>query len=1602
MSILHSEQTQTLINRLASSDTGYAAGSDSEMFLDFVRDYYHGIPYEDLSKRELFDLKGAASAHWQMARFRGKGETNIRIYSPEVERDGWRSDYMVLEIVATDRPFIVDSVSMVFSEMGLKVYSTIHPVMTVLRDEQREIQKAVSPTNADFLDGEFESFIHIEFDKPESSAEVAHIRSRLERTFDMIECAVTDWQPMRKRVHEAADNLKALEQQSDDSSMEDYSEFCEWLLLGNFTFLGYYELNFSNGQKVELDRSSVLGVLKNYDEIGEILPDPDFGTNEAEQVLSIIKANEQSPIHRPTYMDLINIPNYSDTGTLIGVRGILGLFGSTAYNGSASLIPLVRNKIKYVLQRSKFAETTHSIRELTNIIDNYPRDMLFQVSGDELFEDVAGILELLGRQRVKVLLRREQYNRFYSAIVYIPQELFNRNLRIKIEEILMESLRGNSSEFFATFSASILARITYSIYVDQASTPLRDLPTIQQLVEDASVTWNDSVQKATIQKYGQDLGRKFFKRYSDSFSASYQEYNSPWMAAADLIRFSELNQDNNLIVSFYRTLREVAEQKYHLKLYSYNKQISPSDALPYLENMGLRVLEERPYEIRLKTGESLWVHDFILVHSQGVEVDPDEQRGMFEEAFQRIWRNEAENDGFNILVLSANLSWRQVVLLRACSRYLRQIGTTFSETYIIQTLTSNVGFVRQLVDYFELSFDPELEASATQKQQLLDELNVTLDEVSSLDEDIILRSYLNVVTSMLRTNYYCIDDDGQNLPYLSFKIDAAKILKMPDPRPKYEIFVYSPRVEAVHLRGGSVARGGLRWSDRREDFRTEVLGLVKAQMVKNAVIVPVGSKGGFYVKQPPPDRNAFFQEGIACYKIFISGLLDLTDNIVGEKIVRPNRVKCYDDVDPYLVVAADKGTATFSDIANGLSEEYGFWLGDAFASGGSEGYDHKGMGITARGAWESVKRHFRELGVNTQTTDFTVLGIGDMSGDVFGNGMLLSRHIRLVAAFNHIEIFVDPNPDSATSFVERERLFNSPGLTWKDYNRDLISEGGGVFQRSAKAIEISAQMQKRFKITETKLTPNELLHAMLKAPVDLLWNGGIGTYVKATTESHADAANRSNDQVRVNGNQLGCKVVGEGGNLGMTQLGRVEYCLNGGRCYTDFIDNSAGVDCSDHEVNIKILLNHVVANGEMTTKQRNNLLRAMTDEVAELVLVDNYQQSQALSLLNVQSSNLLQEHIGFIRELELAGELNRKLEFLPDSEELLRRESLSIGLQLPELSVLLAYSKMTLYQELLESDVTDDPFLIEDLEDYFPVELAERFSDDIHQHRLKREIVATYLTNNLVNRGGPTFAYRMRQFTGASNVDIARAYCVTKAIFSMNKIWKDIEALDNQVPAQIQMKMLLYTEGLLQRATLWLLRHRATPLDVSKNVSNYESGMDTLMKVMSAVITDHHKRKLDQERKDFTKQNVPEALAQRVTELITLSTALDILDIVRSTDKDVTFVASVYYNVGARLDLLWIREKVSELPVENHWHSRAKSRLSDDIHSHQHKIASEVVRGATTGDPVAAVRDWMNGKSAGCKILANIISDMKTLPKIDFATLSVAISEVNSLGRPTD
>jgi glutamate dehydrogenase len=1015
--------------------------------------------------------------------------------------------------------------------------------------------------------------------------------------------------------------------------------------------------------------------------------------------------------------------------------------------------------------------------------------------------------------------------------------------------------------------------------------------------------------------------------------------------------------------------------------------------------MGVEVVDERPHEVKPAGSPPVWIYDFGLVHEAGGELQTGEVNGIFQDAFARAWRGTVENDGFNRLVLRARLTWREISVLRAYCKYLRQTGSTFSQDYMEDALVDNPHIARLLVELFETRLDPSRQDRAD-SERLEGEIEEALDAVVSLDEDRILRSFLAVTLATLRTNYYQSTPEGDPKPHLSFKLDPEKIPGLPLPLPRFEIFVYSPRTEGVHLRGGEVARGGIRWSDRREDFRTEILGLMKAQTVKNAVIVPVGAKGGFVVKRPPAEggREALQQEVVACYKTLIRGMLDITDNISGDEIVPPPDVTRYDDDDPYLVVAADKGTATFSDIANELSAEYGFWLGDAFASGGSVGYDHKEMGITARGAWESVSRHFRELGHDTQTEDFTVVGIGDMSGDVFGNGMLLSRHIKLVGAFNHMHIFLDPDPDPEKSFEERERLFRLPRSSWTDYDESLISEGGGIFPRTAKSIPLSPQVREMLDVEAESLTPTELMNAMLKAEVDLLWNGGIGTYVKAGTESNAEVGDRANDALRANGDELRCRVVGEGGNLGFTQRGRIEYALTGGRIYMDAIDNSAGVDCSDHEVNIKILLDAIVEDGDMTEKQRNELLAEMTDEVGDLVLRDNYQQTQAISQAFALAHPMVDVHARYIHALEHAGRLNRELEFLPDDEELGERRSDGKGLTTPELAILLSYSKITTYQDLLQSDAPEDPYLSRELERYFPTPLRERFREEIHEHRLHRQITATHVTNSLVNRCGPSFVFRIGEETGAAAPDIARAYTAAREIFSMRVLWDGIEALDNQVEARIQTQMMLDGRKLVERATRWLLRNRNTPLDIEATISHFSEGVAELAERIPGILLDGDREAVENAAQRLIDANVPPDLAKRAASLGPMFSALDIIDVANSTGQPLDTTAEVYFTLGDRLKLHWLRRHIEALPRDNRWRTLARSALRDDIFYQQAALAAEVLRNTPEERPAPErIETWVEANEGPVDRTLQVLADINASGTFDLSTLSVALREIRNL-----
>ncbi|HZY66106.1 MAG TPA: NAD-glutamate dehydrogenase, partial [Rubrobacteraceae bacterium] len=1032
-------------------------------------------------------------------------------------------------------------------------------------------------------------------------------------------------------------------------------------------------------------------------------------------------------------------------------------------------------------------------------------------------------------------------------------------------------------------------------------------------------------------------------------------------------------------------------------------KIPLSDVLPLLEEMGVRVVDEHPYKIEPSGSPEAWIHNFGLAHEAQGDLQTEEVKKTFQDAFDRMWHGVVENDGFNRLVLRAGLTWRKITILRAYAKYLRQTGTTFSQDYMEDALAGNAHITRLLAELFLVRFDPESQKKAEDEtDRLKEEIEAALDEVASLDEDRILRRFLNAILATLRTNYFQRDEDGEPKPYLSFKLDPSSIPELPLPRPMFEIFVYSPRTEGVHLRGSEVARGGIRWSDRKEDFRTEILGLMKAQTVKNAVIVPTGAKGGFVVKRPPQngDREAFTEEGIACYRILICGMLDLTDNLTDGETVPPPEVVRYDEDDPYLVVAADKGTAAFSDIANGIStDEYDFWLGDAFASGGSSGYDHKAMGITARGAWESVTRHFRALGKDVHSEDFTVVGIGDMSGDVFGNGMLLSRHIKLVAAFNHLHIFFDPDPDPEKSFEERQRLFNAERSAWTDYDEDCISEGGGIFSRTQKSISLTPEIQQLLGVEEESLTPNEVIHALLKAPVDLLWNGGIGTYVKASHESNADVGDKANDSLRVDGEELGCRVVGEGGNLGMTQEGRIEYALHGGRVYMDAIDNSAGVDCSDHEVNIKVLLDAVVKNGDMTGKQRNELLAEMTEEVGGLVLRNNYEQTQAIDNSLAQASSMADVHARYIRFLEDAGLLDRGLEFLPGEEALADRKSEGLGLVAPEIAILLSYTKIMLYGQLLDSDAPEDAYLSEELERYFPTPLRERFREQMKEHRLRRQIIATHLTNELVNRCGTTFAYRLREETGGKASEIARAHTAAREIFDLRDLWSRIEDLDNQVEARVQTRMLLAARKLIERATRWLLRNRRAPLDIADTVSHFSEGAEELTGRIPDLMLESDRKALEKVTEELTEAGVPEELAKRVAALHSMFSVLDIVDVASSTGQDLETVAAVYFILGDRLRLHWLREHIESLPRDNRWRMLSRAALRDDLYDQEATLTAEILHEVPDGDLSAEdhVESWIHSNQESVDRVLQVLRDINSSGTFDLSTLSVALRETRNL-----
>jgi glutamate dehydrogenase len=1602
-----------------------AAGARPE-WGDLIRAYYRHVAPEEVVERSPEDLFGALASHRELGSARPQGTAAVRVVTPTSSESGWSaSGRSVVEVVTDDMPFLVDSVTMELNRLGHTVHSVIHPQFAVERDITGALQHVhAQEPQAEAQDGA-ESWMHIEIDRTEDD-EAAEITEGVQRVLRDVRESVEDWEKMHAQALAVVAELEQDPPPLPAQEVRQGRDFLTWLADDHFTFLGYreYQLEAEEGAPDECGLRAVpgsgLGILRHDQDLSASfakLP-PLVKVKAREKTLLVLaKANSRATVHRPAYLDYVGVKTFGPDGEVVGERRFLGLFSSAAYTESVTRIPVLREKAEEVMRRAGFDPRSHAGKALMDTLENYPRDELFHTSPAELAPVAQDVMFARQRRQLRAFVRRDTYGRYVSVLVYLPRDRYSTAVRERFSEILVEDFGGEHVEFTARVNESTTARVHFVVHPPKGGQiPEIDVPDLERRLIEASRSWRDDFVSSVVADYGEDRGSRLARAWANAFPEAYKEDYDPRRGSADLGRMEAIEGEEGIDLALFEQDEQSGRYRRgesRLKVFRVGEPLSLSTVLPMLTSMGVEVVDERPYELAGLSRPS-YIYEFGLRHGR---VLTPRERTLFAEALRAVWDGFNEIDGFNQLVLAAGLTWRQATVLRAYAKYLKQGSTPFALDYIEEALRSNVDITRLLVDLFESRFDPgrddrslehDAEARVAKVEAIEERLAKALDDVVSLDHDRILRSYRNLIRATLRTNFFQRDAaTGEVHPYISFKLEPSAIPDLPEPRPRYEIFVYSPRVEGSHLRFGSVARGGLRWSDRRDDFRTEVLGLVKAQMVKNTVIVPVGAKGAFFCKQlpDPADRDAWLAEGVACYKTFISGLLDITDNLVGGKTVPPREVVRHDGDDSYLVVAADKGTATFSDIANGVAKDYGFWLGDAFASGGSVGYDHKAMGITAKGAWVSVQRHFREMGVDCQTQDFTAVGIGDMSGDVFGNGLLCSEHTRLVAAFDHRDIFLDPHPDAATSYAERRRLFDLPRSSWKDYDASLISEGGGVWPRSAKSIPLSAQAREALGLAAdvTAMTPAELMKAILLAPVDLLWNGGIGTYVKSSEETNADAGDKANDAIRVDGQDLRAKCVGEGGNLGFTQLGRVEYArlgVNGagGRINTDFIDNSAGVDTSDHEVNIKILLDRVVRTGAMDEAARNALLAEMTDEVGELVLRDNYEQNLALANAEAHAPSLLHVHEDWMRALERRGVLNRELEGLPSTRQVRRRLDRKEALSAPELSVLLAWTKIVLADELIASDLPDDPYLRDDLLAYFPSRMKPDLEAEIEDHPLRREIIVTQVVNDLVNGAGMTFWPRLQGETGATPAELTRANFVAREIFGSLQLRREIAALDNQVPAERQTRMRIEMRTLVERASRWLVTTRRPPLDSRATVEFFRERVQTVLAELPSIMSGIELEDYRTREKRLTDQGVPDDLASRVAVLAPSYALLGIVETADRLDLDPAEVARVHFALGERLGLPALVERIFALPRDDRWQTMARAAVRDDLYGVHQQLTARVLE-STSPDDVAPVRvtAWENSDEELVGRASTTLEEICREETAELARLSVGLRVVRGL-----
>jgi glutamate dehydrogenase len=1568
-----------------------------------VQHYFRLVAPEDLVGLSAEQAANRPVPSHGLPPHRPQGRTVVRVNDLAGARTA------VVHVVTDDMPFLVDSVTAELVRLSIDIRLVIHPQFLVSRDLAGSLLDLAVPSEAAQRDGWVpESWIAIEVESTHAGLTAPEIERQLHRVLSDVRDAVDDWQRMTRRAVALAEELSDL---STVNGADEAADLLRWLAADNFTFLGYREYDLAGdvgAEELSARPGTGLGILRSDPPAGsstELTPQA-RRTSRDPVPLVLTKANRRSTVHRPAHLDYVGVKDFDENGRVIGERRFLGLYTSASYTQSIWSIPVLARKGQRVLDAVGLSRSSHSGKDLVDFLETYPRDEFFHVDVDELVPVAQAVLHLQERRQTRLFLRADRYGRFVSALVYLPRDRYTTDVRLAMESILQEAFQGATVDTTARVSESVLARLHFVVRLGRGSTlPDVDRDELEVRLAHCTRSWADDFADALVENAGEQAAPGLLRRWTHAFPASYRADFAADIGVEDALRFEALSE-GDLAVHLYRPDEVGVTRRF--AIYRRGPAMSLSEILPILQHLGVEVVDERPYRLSPDDGHpadgfgaECHIYDLGLRFDETAVPDKQTLKVRFEEAFVSAWSGRTANHHMNAVVTLVGLHVRQATILRAYARYLRQTSLSYSLGYIESTLIAHGDVTRLLIDLFECRFDPEKAYREQEEQRIVDLIDEALEAVPSIDADRILRAFLLLMRATLRTNAYQ-RINGRFKEYIALKLNALMLSELiPAPRPSFEVWLYSPQVEGVHLRFGHVARGGLRWSDRPDDFRTEVLGLVKAQMVKNAVIVPVGAKGGFVVQRPldPADRDAWLAQGVECYRTFIRGLLDITDNLIDGDTIPPADVVRHDDDDSYLVVAADKGTATFSDHANAISQEYGFWLGDAFASGGSAGYDHKAMGITARGAWESVRRHFRELGLDTQSQDFTAVGIGDMSGDVFGNGMLLSQHIRLVAAFDHRHIFLDPSPDAAVGYQERQRLFALDRSSWNDYDTSAISEGGGVFDRNLKSIPISAQVRVALGLPDglTTMSPADVMRAILCAPVDLLWNGGIGTYVKASLQSNAEVGDKANDAIRIDGAQLRARVVGEGGNLGFTQLGRVEAATAGVRINTDAIDNSAGVDTSDHEVNIKILLDLAVREGRVEASERNAILAGMTDEVAALVLRDNYDQNVVLATAGAQAADLLPVHRRMIRAWERNGRLDRQVEALPSEKELDARAAAGEGLTSPELAVLLAYSKIDLAEELLAVGLADDEVFLPVLTQYFPSPVVDKSGDLLWRHPLRREIITTSVVNRIINHGGISFVFRAGEETGADAADIARGFVCARTVFDLPNLQQRVESTDGLIPASAQAALRLETRRLLDRAARWFLSG-GSQIDVASVINDVRPVVQELLPAVPELLQGPERDRWVRRRDELQALGAPADLAADCAILLHAFSLLDIVRIAQSRKVDAGDTAQIYYRLSARFDIDDILTRISSLPRSDRWDALSRAAMRYDLYEALRSLTMSVMDTTDAGSAAQArILMWEEANASIIDRAQQTLDEIKSHESNDLSTISVALRSLRAL-----